>query len=69
MAAIKECNDHLEENQCKIADAIQQMVCGDTTLGGEGGVPPVIDTKLIGTAPTEGNTDFSLLMAQTNQQH
>ena len=69
MAAIEEHSDHLEENQYKMADAIQQMVCGDTTISGEGGIPLVIDTKLMGTAPTEGNTNFFLLMAQQNQQH
>ena len=69
MAAIEERNDHLEENQYKMADAISQIVRGDTTIGGEGGIPPVIDTELMATAPTEGNTDFSSLMAQQNQQH
>ena len=69
LAAIKEHNDHLEENQYKMADAIAQMVRGGTTIGGDGGILPVIDTKSMGTAPTEGNTDFSSLMAQQNQQH
>ena len=69
MAAIEERNDHLEENQYKMADAIQQMVCGDTTISGEGGISPEIDTKSMDTAPTEGNIDFSLLMAQRKQQH
>ena len=69
MTSIEESNDHIEESQYKIADALQQMVCGDTTIGGEGGIPPVIDTKSIDTAPTEGNTYISLLMAQQNQQH
>ena len=40
------------------------MVFGDTIISGEGGIPPVINTKSIGTAPTESNTDFFLLMAQ-----
>ena len=36
-----------------LRDAITQS---DSTIGGEGGIPPVIDTKSMGTAPTEGNT-------------
>ena len=52
-----------------MADVIAQMFHGDTTIGGDGGIPPVIDTKSMGTAPTEGNTNFSSLMAQQNQQH
>ena len=35
-----------------MADAIAQMDCGDTTIDGDGDIPPVIDTKLMGTAQT-----------------
>ena len=66
MAAIEERNDHLEENQYKMTDVQQQMVRGDTKIGSEGGIPVIIDTKLMGTAPTEGSTDFSSLMSQQN---
>ena len=31
-------------------------------------LPPVTDTKLMGTAPTESNTDYSFLLAQQNTQ-
>ena len=56
MAAIEQHNGDLEENQCKIADA-QQQLADDTTVGREGGILPIIDTKLRGTAPTEDTTD------------
>ena len=62
MTAIKQHNDDLEEDQFKIADALHQLV-GEAPIGGEGGILSIIDTKLMGTAPTEGNTDLSSLMA------
>ena len=68
MTALEERNNHLENNQYKLNDALAQLVRGGTTIGGEGGIPPVIDTKSMGTAPTEGNTNYSSLMAQQNTQ-
>ena len=68
MAAIEQRNDDLEENQFKIADPLHQLA-GDATIGSEGGIPPIIDTKLMDTAPTEGNTDLLSLMAQTQQNN
>ena len=68
MTALEERNDHLKDNQYKLNDALAQLVCGDTTIGGESGIPPVIDTKSMGTALTESNTDCSSLMAQQNTQ-
>ena len=45
MAAFEQRNDELEENQYKIADALQQLAFrGDTTIDGEGGIPLSIDT-------------------------
>ena len=69
MAAFEQLGDDLKENQYKIADALQQLVASsDTTIGGDGGIPPVIEKKSMGTAPTEGNTDFLSMMAQTKGQ-
>ena len=68
MATLEERNNHLEDNQYKLNDAIAKMVRGDTRIGGEGGIPPVIDTKSMGTAPTEGNIEYSFLMAQQTTQ-
>ena len=68
MEALEERNYHLKDNQYKLNNAIAQLVSGDTTIGWKGGIPPVIDTKSMGTAPTEGNTDYSSLMAQQNTQ-
>ena len=66
MAALEERNDHLEDKQYKLNDVFAQMARGGMLIGGEGGIPPVIDTKSMGTASTEGNIDYSSLMAQHN---
>ena len=66
MAVLEEQNNDLEDNQFKLNDAFAQMARGGMSIGGEGGIPPVIDTKSMGTAPTEGNTDYSSLVAQQN---
>ena len=68
MAGLEERNNDLEDNQFKLNDAFAQMTRGGISIGGEGGIPPVIDTKSMGTAPIEGNTDYSSLMAQQNTQ-
>ena len=68
MKALEESNDHLEDNQCKLNDALAQLVRGGTTISGESGILPVNDIKSTGTAPTESNTDYSSLMAQQNTQ-
>ena len=65
MAALEERNDDLEDNQLKLNDAFAQMTRGGVSIGGDGGIPPVIDTKLMGTAPTE---DYSSFMAQQSNQ-
>ena len=64
MAALEECNNDLEDNQFKLNDAFAQLTRGGVSIGGEGGISPVIDTKSMGTAPTEGNTNYSSLMAR-----
>ena len=51
-----------------MAEALQQLARGDTIIGGDGGIPPVIETKSMGTAPTEGNTEYSSLLAQSKRQ-
>ena len=54
----------------QLAQALRDAITrGDSTIGGEGGIPPVIDTKSMGTAPTEGNTEYSLLLAQSKRDH
>ena len=46
MAAFEQRGEELEENQYKMADALQQLVArGDTTIGSNGGIPLVIETK------------------------
>ena len=45
MAALEERNGHLEDNHYKLNDAIAQLVRGDTIIGGEDGITPVLDTK------------------------
>ena len=65
IAALAERNDDLEDNQLKLNDAFAQMTRGGVTIGGDGGIPPVIDTKSMGTAPTE---DYSSFMAQQSTQ-
>ena len=42
--AIEQCNDDLKENQCKIADALNQLA-SDSLIGGEGGTYPIIDSR------------------------
>lgn len=66
MKGIKQHNDDLEENQYKNADTLQQLT-GDATIVGEGCILPTIDTKSMGIAPIEGNTDLPSLMVQTQQ--
>ena len=41
------------------------MTRGGVSIGGDGGIPPVIGTKSMGTAPTE---DYSSFMAQQSNQ-
>ena len=53
MVALAEWNDDLEDNQLKLNDAFAQLTFGGVSIGGDGGIPPVIDTKLMGTAQTE----------------
>ena len=66
MAALEERNNDLEDNQFKLNYAFAQLTRGGL-IGGEGRIPPVIGTtKSLGTAPTEGNTDYLSLMAQQN---
>ena len=66
MAALAERNDDLEDNQLKLNDAFAQLTRGGISVGGEGGIPPVIDTnKSMGTAPTE---DYSAFMTQQSNQ-
>ena len=66
----KQRHNDLQENQCKIVDWINQIVSSDISIRGDGGIPPVIETKSLGKATMEGGTDLSRLMAQTqeNQQ-
>ena len=66
MAALEERNNDLEDNQFKLNNAFAQLTCGGVSISGKGSILPVIDTKSMGTAPTEGNTDYSSLMAQQN---
>ena len=68
MAALEERNNDLEDNQFKLNDAFAQMIRGGASIGREGGIPPVIDTKSMGRVPTEGNTSYSSLMAQQSTQ-
>ena len=65
MAALEDRNDDLENNQLKLNDAFAQMTRGGVSIGGDGGIPPVIDTKSMGTAPTD---DYSSFMAQQSTQ-
>ena len=51
-----------------MADALQQLAHGDTTIGGEGCISLIIDIQSMGTATTEANTELSSLLAQT-QRH
>mmetsp|Transcript_21572 Transcript_21572/g.23951 ORF Transcript_21572/g.23951 Transcript_21572/m.23951 type:complete len:159 (-) Transcript_21572:249-725(-) len=53
-------NNDIEKNQCKLADAMNQMV-SDVSIGCEGGMPPIIETKSLGTAATVCGTDLSSL--------
>ena len=54
MEAFKQLSAELEETQYKMAEAILDVIAhGDTTISGDGGIPPVIETKSMGTAPTE----------------
>ena len=68
MAAIEQIveqrHNDLEENQCKITDTMNQMV-SDVSIGGDGGISPIIETKLLDTATAAVGTTFLLLMAQT----
>ena len=66
MAALAERNDDLEDNQMKLNDAFAQLTRSGIPVGGNGGIPPVIDTnKLMGTAPTK---DYSAFMTQQSNQ-
>merc|ERR1712238_141726 len=65
MASLEERNDDLENNQLKLNDAFTQLTRGGVSIGGDGGIPPVIDTTSMGTAPTD---DYSSFMAQQSNQ-
>ena len=69
IVAIDEQNDNLEENQYKIADTMQQIICGDTPIRVEDCIPFIIDMESVCTAPTENNTNLSSLMAQHYHQY
>ena len=43
IAPLTERNDDLEDNQLKLNDAFAQLTRGGVLIGGDGGIPPVID--------------------------
>ena len=65
MVALAERNNNLEDNQLKLNDAFEQLTRGGVSIDGDSGIPPVIDTRSMGTAPTE---DYSLFIAQQSNQ-